>query len=1077
MKRLYFYLSLMVLALCAACMAVSCSGDKKTSGESLTQLKEGFATPPREARPYLWWHWMNGNITKDGIRKDLEWMSRIGIGGFHHFDAAIGVPPIVKNRLVYMKDDWKDAFRYAIALGDSLGFEMTVASSPGWSCTGGPWVTPEDAMKKFVWREMRLQGGTAFSGPLPEPFEVSGNFQNIANSAKERLYADIAVLAVKEPEEDVPLLGMDVKVTSSGGTFTLEQLANEDLSDGVLLTGNPAEGFAWITYEFPEPVSFRAVSSAEGRVRHWPYLFPASLDVSLEKSDDGVTFTEVTKIPSTSCGHSTASFPAATAKYFRLKAMGRPLKVAEFNLYPVGRIHLAEEKAGFCAPHDIHDFPTVTDGPCASEVIDVTEHVSEDGVLTWDVPEGNWKILRLGYSLTGHKNGPAPAEATGLEVDKLDPGAWSRYFHTYIDMYKEATGGMIGEKGIQYILTDSYEAGCQNWTPDMPAAFKERRGYDPLPWLPVLTGEIIGSVEQSEAFLRDFTVTIADLYAANYDQLTDIVKEYGMKGRYSESHECGRAYIADGMDVKRTSSIPMGACWIDAGSASMAAADIRESASVAHIYGQNLVAAESLTAHGTATTAYQYSPRILKNTADWELANGLNRFVIHESAHQPLDSMFPGLGLGPYGQWFNRHETWAEQATAWTDYMARSCYMLQRGQAVADILVYYGEDSNVCAQASTSEMPDYIPEGYNYDYAGPSVIRMASARKGRLVAGKMTYNVLYLNKNVTRMSTDILRKLLSLAEGGVTICGHTPVAPAGLMDNPEEWDALCAKLKAAKNVRLEETPAQALSALGILPDVSFDAAEDIRFVHRHLRAAEIYWVDRPGDTGKTLDVSFRIAGKTPQVWHPETGKIEDVTYRTEEGRTVVRLDFVPDDAVFVVFSGRGAAPSAEVVPAAVTASAEVAAPWNVRFQQERGAPESAVFEQLISYPESDDPGIRYFSGTAVYTNTFTLDAVPEGKALFLNLGKVRELACVSVNGQDCGILWKEPYRVDISAAVKAGENTLEVTVVNPWTNRLIGDKQPDCKEKIAFTSYEWFKADSPLHEAGLIGPVCLETVE
>lgn len=1051
---------------------------QKPAGESLAQLEEGFANPPREARPYLWWHWMNGNITKDGIRKDLLWMDSIGIGGFHHFDAAIGVPQIVEKRLIYMKDDWKDAFKYAIALGDSLGMEMTVASSPGWSCTGGPWVTPDDAMKKLVWRTSYLKGGETFSGKLPEPFDTPGRFQNLPTGGySDPYYRDIAVLALKVPAEDIPLSAMDAKVTSSGGTFTLEQLSNEDLADGSILPEDK-KGFAWIAYEFPEPVSFRAVSTMDSRTRNWPYLFPASLDVSLEKSDDGVNYTEVVKVPSTSCTRSTVSFPEARAKFFRLKVnnTGRPGSViSEFNLYPVGRVHHAEEKAGFCAPHDIHDYPTETDGSFASEVRDLTADV-KDGVLTWDVPEGNWKVLRIGYSLTGHKNGPAPEEATGLEVDKLDPGAWSRYFHNYLDMYKEATGGLIGERGIQYILTDSYEAGCQNWTPTMVEEFRQRRGYDLTPWLPVLTGEIVESVQKSEAFLRDWTVTIADLYAANYDRINGIVKEYGMKGRYSEAHECGRVYIADGMDVKRTATVPMAACWIDAGSASMAAADIRESASVAHIYGQNLVAAESLTAHGTSNNAYSYSPRVLKHMADWEMANGVNRFVIHESAHQPLDSLFPGLGLGPYGQWFNRHETWAGQAKAWTDYLARSCYMLQRGKAVADILVYYGEDSNVCGEVSVSEMPGFIPKGYNYDYAGPTVVKdLLKVKDGRLEAGGMEYSVLYLDKNVGRMSEQVLARLAELAENGARICGHTPVAPAGMMDDEGRWNSLLERLKAGTNVHLEEPIGEVLASAMIQPDVEFAKEENINFVHRTLPGTDIYWINRPSAEGCNLDMTFRMKGRVAKVWHPETGKIEEVSYRTEGGRTVVSLDLAPDDAVFVVFSGKDEDGSCTVEPSAYTLAATPAGPWKVEFQEGRGAPASAVLESLGSLTESADPGIKYFSGRAVYTNTFSLGAVPEGADVVLDLGEVRDIAVVKVNGKECGTLWKLPYRTDISEAVKEGENTLEVTVVNPWHNRLVGDKQPDCGKAVGFTSYTFFDKDSPLIPSGLVGPVTIET--
>ena len=1070
MKKAFILIASAAILLAAA---TSCTGGKGSSGESLADLKAGFADPPREARPYLWWHWMNGNVTKDGIRKDLLWMDSIGIGGFHHFDAAIGVPQIVENRLVYMKDDWKDAFKYAIALGDSLGMEMTVASSPGWSCTGGPWVTPEDAMKKLVWREMRLQGGEKFSGNLPEPFKVAGGIQDKPAGTPEEYYQDIAVLALKVPADDIPLSAMDVKVTCSGGDFTLAQLAGEEISDGKLLTPD-ASGNAWITYEFPEPASFRAVSTVDGRVRNWPYLFPAAWNVVLEKSDDGVDFSEVTKVPSTSCGRSTVSFPEAKARFFRLRidhAGRRGAVVSEFNLYTTGRITHSEEKAGFSSPHDIHDYRTVTDGEFVSEVIDLTDKVN-GGALEWDVPEGNWKVLRIGYSLTGHKNGPAPEEATGLEVDKLDPGAWSRYFHNYLDMYKEATGGLIGERGIQYILTDSYEAGCQNWTPSMPQEFLSRRGYDLIRWLPVLTGEIVGSVDESEAFLRDWTVTIADLYAANYDRINDIVKEYGMKGRYSESHECGRAYIADGMDVKRTATVPMAACWIDAGSASMAAADIRESASVAHIYGQNLVAAESLTAHGTGANAYKYSPRTLKTTADWEMAHGVNRFIIHESAHQPLDSVFPGLGLGPYGQWFNRHETWAGKAKAWTDYLARSCYMLQRGKAVADILVYYGEDSNVCAQASTSVLPDFIPAGYNYDYAGPTVLKdVLKARKGRIVAGNMEYSVLYLDRNAARMSVPVLSKLVALASKGVAICGHAPEAPSGLMDDAEKWDSLKSKLEACPNVRFGETLYNVLTGTGVLPDIVYHPEETLHFVHRRLPAADIYWVSRPAQEGKSMEVVFRQAGKDVQVWHPETGAAENVSYRTEGEQTVVSLDLVPDDAVFVVFSGKAEGDSKEVAKPAVESSAGIGGSWTVRFQEGRGAPATAVFESLASYTESDDPGIKYFSGTAEYSNTFTLDVIPEGTQVLLDLGTVRELASVKVNGEDCGTVWKEPYRVDISAAVKVGANTLEVAVVNPWINRLIGDTQPGCDHPVGFTSYKFFTPDNPLHPAGLIGPV------
>ncbi|MBQ7988270.1 MAG: glycoside hydrolase family 2 [Bacteroidaceae bacterium] len=1047
--------------------------DSSVRNESLEQMELHFASPPAEAKPRLWWHWMNGNITLDGIRKDLLWMHDAGIGGFQHFDAAIGVPTVVKERLAYMSDGWKDAFRYAIALGDSLDMEMAIPCCPGWSTTGGPWVEPEDAMKKIVWKEMRVAGGSKVSVPLPPPFSKAGYFQNLVYSGEE-YYEDIAVVALRMPEEDRPVQEMSVSVTSSSnGDFTIEQLANDDLTDGIVLPQNADGGPAWIQLEFPQPTAFRAVSTCDGRVRPWPYNIGPSMNVTLEKSDDGNVFTEVARIPSTACHRSTVSFPEARARFFRLRVDNEEVRISEFRLYQTGRVNHAEEKAGFASPHDIHDFPTVTDGDFATEVINLTNHVT-NGMLVWDAPEGNWKVLRIGWSLTGRKNGPAPAEATGLEVDKLNPEAWTNFFHHYLDMYKETCGDLFGARGIRYLLSDSYEGECQNWTPDMMREFRERRGYDLLHWLPVLTGEVVESIEKTEAFLWDWNVTIAELYAENYDLLDQIIKKYGMVGRYSEAHECGRAYVSDGMDVKRSSAIPMGACWIDAGSPTMAAADIRESASVAHIYGQNLVAAESLTANGTPATAYKYTPRSLKKAADWEMAHGVNRFVIHESAHQPYDSIFPGLGLGPYGQWFNRHETWASQARCWTDYMARSCYMLQQGQAVADILIYYGEDSNVCSQYGNG-LPDFIPTGYNYDYAGPTVLKdLLKVKGGKLKAGMMDYRVLYLGKNVERMSVDVLQCIVKLAEDGAVICGHTPQRPASMMDDSLVWNRLRQRLCKGRNVYLEKPLDEVLAVCGIQPDVEYDRADwspNIRFVHRHTKKAEIYWINRYEEKGKTMEFSFRQSGLRPRLWHPETGKTEDVSYRMEAGRTTVRLDLVPEDAVFVVFAGRADKDTVKLKKTETQIAAKLIGPWNVTFQKERSAPESAIFDTLYSFTNHPDPGIKYFSGAAVYASTFFLKGNPSEGDILIDLGEVCDLARVRLNGTDCGVVWKQPYRLSITEAVRSGENQLEVTVWNPWHNRLVGDVQPDCEHPITYTSNAFFNAQSPLLPAGLLGPV------
>lgn len=1103
--KLLLTLSACGLLLSAGCGRTETGYSEKDSQTSLAALQAGWENPPQGARPRVWWHWMNGNITREGISKDLGWMARIGLGGVHNFDAAMQTPDIVSRRLIYMDAGWQDAFGHAVRTADSLGLEFTVASAPGWSSTGGPWVEPKDAMKRLVWRTVEVPGGrvdTAF----PKPFSQAGAFQNGAaagrgTGARIDFYEDVAVIAVKIPETQKTLSELGARVTSSGGRFTLEQLTDGDIANGSLLPSDTRNGFAWIQYEFPQDVTVRSVTltgAGGGGFGGGPAT------ASLESSTDGKHFTKVCDLRGGSVSQTTLTVPPTAARYFRVCflnprpqggdpfGMGAPARrapqgtvVSELALYPYTRVTRFEDKAGFSAAANLTAVPTPASDeafPAPDDVIDVTEHF-RDGRLRWDAPAGRWRIYRFGYSLTGKQNHPAPLEATGLEVDKLDPVAWDKYFHTYLDMYRKASGGRMGAHGVQYVLTDSYEAECETWTPAMFSAFREKRGYDLTAWMPVLAGEVIGSPAQSDAFLFDWRATLGELLADNYSRISEIAREdYGMLGRYTESHEGGRAYVGDGMDLKRTAEVPMSAMWVTAPWLPMTPdgeidrstydADDKESASVAHIYGQNVAAAESMTAPGQGGLAYSYHPGNLKFIADIELSNGINRFVIHESAHQPDDVHVPGLSLGGIGQWFNRHDTWAEMAGAWVDYLSRSCFMLQAGQNVADVLYYYGEDSNVTAQFARA--PQTI-SGYQWDYCSPdALIHEISCRDGRLVAGSgASYRVLFMDRNVEYMSLPVLRKIAELAREGAWIGGPRPAHPASLTDDAAEFARLVAQTWDGGLANVVETGslAELLKRAGLSPDAAYP--EGMKFLHRTLPSAEIYWLNKPSHEARSVEVSFRVSGLVPQLWHPEDGRVEAAAYRTEGGRTVVEIPMVPDDAVFVVFAGQG--PAAQTLPARTeTVLQVVGAPWEVRFQEKRGAPATASFARLASYTESADPGIRYFSGVASYVNTLTVDAV-EGDAV-LDLGCVKDLAEVYVNGQYCGTAWKEPYRVDVSRALKPGENTLEVRVANTWPNRLIGDEQPGAK-RVAWTDSRPYRASDALRPAGLLGPVKLVGIQ
>jgi hypothetical protein len=1086
-------------------------------------LKSGFENPPEGARPRVWWHWMNGNITKEGIKLDLEWMQRAGLGGFQNFDASMMTPKVVENRLAYMTPEWKDAFKYATTLADQLHLEMAIAGSPGWSETGGPWVPAKEAMKKYVWSETRIEGGKPFTGTLAHPPSNTGAFQNLGiedlgdmlggGFNAPEYYADSAVIAYQEAATDVPL--GEAKMTTSSGTIDPALLSDGDLVKTVSLPMAQTMGEkAWVQYEFAQPQTIRALTIVAGKKGPLDAFLPPGGESgrALEASDDGQNFRVVLDIPKGGSTEHTVSFAPVTAKYFRVTFKTQPAPpnlfadmglpsapppkdhlIAELVLHPGARVNRFEEKAAFNPVWDTYalatgDF-TPEDAIKKGEVIDLTSKMSADGTLDWTPPAGHWVVLRFGYSLLGITNHPATKEATGLEVDKLNREFVKHYMDGYLDSYKETVGAdEMGKKGIRYVITDSWEAGAQNWTDHMIEEFTKRRGYDPKPWMPVLAGHIVESAQASDQFLWDLRKTIADLTADDhYGQVEDSLKERGM-GHYGESHESGRTFIADGMEVKKLDDIPMSAMWVQKPGVNKPTygynADDRESASVAHIYGQNVAAAESMTSCDPST-AWAWSPATLKPTADQEFLNGINRFVIHESAHQPLVGKAPGLTLGPCGQWFNRNETWAEQANVWTRYLARNSFLLQQGRFAADVLYFYGEDSNVTALFAGSA-PD-VPEGYNFDYINADGLIHELSVSGENITTKsgMSYRVLALDKYSKHMSLPVLRAIHKLVEQGAVVAGEKPTDTPSLADDAAEFKKLNDELFGSGSgvqsvgkgkVYAGQNAEAALKALNVAPDFEYGKpanGQQVLFVHRKLADGDLYFVDNRGDSETSFDATFRVGGKAPELWYSETGKTAAASFTIAEGRTTVPLHLEPWGTVFVVFR-KPTSETSHAAPKLVdTELATLNGPWSVAFQPDRGAPASITLDKLIPWNESSDKGVKYYSGAGTYTKT--IQAQPgwfkKGARVWLDLGDVKNLAVVTVNGKELGTVWHAPYRVDATAAMKPGANEVSVKVINAWVNRLVGDKQPDATTKYTFSTWNTYKADTPLLASGLIGPV------
>jgi hypothetical protein len=1106
------YLVSLLLASAAVVVPASAGSDA---------LLNGFRTPPSSARPGVGWPWMNGNVTKDGIDKDLQWMHRVGISSVGLGSAAIDTPTVVEKRLEYLTPEWKDAFRYAIGEAARLGISVGTGAAPGWSMTGGPWVAPEQSMKKLVWSATPVEGGKAFRGVLPQPPDVIGPIQNAPwfgdhpptpKTANLHFYRDAVVLAYRATVEEPKI----ATAATSSGKIDPMQLIDGDLSKGFVLAPATDDADVFVSVKYKKPTAIQGVTLG--------MIVPQALGykVVVEASDDGeawrhvADFPQVAQLQRMQMGEQTIGFPPVTARHFRLVLKANPpipvsfrpkedaapglvgnnskpppkraYDIREVAFRAAATVHEFEKKAMFAAPP--RDFYTIAGtreigqstaiDPAA--VIDLTGKMKADGTLDWTPPAGKWVVLRLGYSPVGKENHPAPPEATGLEADKLNPAHMRAYAENYIDFYRTVTGpDLIGKKGLTSIGLGSTEISEQNWTESIIAEFKAARGYDPTPYLPALTGMMVKSPDASDKFLYDWRRTVDGLLArAEYEEFCKVVHEKGLKcgGQALENH---RPTFGDDMDMRHWYDSVGAAMWTynsDKFPAMLAyEADIQGAASAAHIYGANIVNMESLTSD---LQPWYWSPRDTKKWIDLIFALGGNKLGIHTSVHQPIDKA-PGLSLGPFGQFFNRHETWAEMAKPWLDYLARASYLLQQGKYAGDIVYFYGQEAPIVSLWGNKRV-EGVPSGYAFDFANEDVLLNRLSVDGGQLATEtgMRYRVLYLGGSSGKMTLTALKKIRALAEAGAVVVGKRPSESPSLADDPAAFQAECdavfgkdgaahalGKGRVFPSGALEE----AFGVIGVTPDFAWDRTDvKLLYIHRKLADGEIYFVSNREDKPVDVTATFRVDGRQPELWDAMSGKASPVSYKIAGGHAVVPLSLPANGSTFVVFR-KAAKPLSQTVKATVeTPVTSITGAWTVAFQPDRGAPASITLPSLSPWNENNDPGVKYFSGIATYTKAFTVPAKGAG-SYALDLGSVKDLAEVKLNGRPLGTVWTTPYRLDITKVLKPGKNVLEVKVANLWVNRLIGDAQPDAKQKYTFTIIPTYRADAPLKSSGLLGPV------
>lgn len=1093
-------------SLCATSAPAQVAVASPAPGQSVTApvsdddvLLEGFRQPPQEARPQVWWHLMNGNVTKEGMELDLAWLARMGIGGVHAFSGALFEPTVVPHPLPFMSEGWRDAFKYAVGRAHALGMEVTIAGSPGWSQTGGPWVMPRDAMKKFVWSETRIEGGRTVRATLAALPKTTGPLQAApALKASKLKVVPIAsgagpVIAFPIPDERGALPQYTI------GGMRLDTLADAplDLTRETKIPLDPS-GATPIQVDFARVATVRALTLAMN--------VPMPFDVSASR--DGKTFTRVGsyEVPEgeAPAPQQTVAFEAVQARVMRV-TLRRPapprglpgvpvstaapptsaiVRLLRFSELP--RISRFEAKAGF-EPTVAADTAPESTGIDPALVIDLTDKTSADGTLEWKAPPGVWKVVRFGWTLTGQANAPAEPEATGLEVDKLDRTAVKRYIDDYLDRYRQGVGVPLGPTGISGLLTDSWEAGVQNWTPALLSDFKRLRGYDPLPWLPALAGYVVKNAGASDAFLADYRQTLKDLVVANhYAVLREAAHARGMTYYTEVQGDLPRA-ISDGLTAKGQSDIPTAEYWYRAFTADPGqpplVVDLKEASSAAHLYGRKLAAAESLTM-AALSDPWSTAPNMLKPVADRIFALGINRILIHDSHHQPFIDKKPGLQLGIFGQWFNRNETWAEQARPWSDYLARTSFLLQQGQYVADIAYLYGEQQSL-TDIFNHKFNEAVPKGYGFDYMDAATLRSKLEIRGGDITtpSGMHYRVLYLSPDATRLSLDYLRQLRDLVAAGATLVGTRPAGKLGLGGSDAEFAAIADALwpqsgsldlrfGKGRVLRTADLGA-ALELLGMRPDVEIPAGADLMTLHRRTGDSDIFFVSNQAARPLDAPLRFRVTGRVPEWWSPETGKVQPLAYEDDGVRTAVSLNLEGEQAGFVVFRRAGRSPVQRPQPRATLATLALDGAWDVAFEPGRGAPPKARFEALHDWSKDAAQGIRYFSGAATYSRAIHVPRSMKAKGrILLDLGEVRELASVSVNGRPVATAWHAPYRVDITRNVHAGRNLLEIKVTNLWVNRLIGDRQPGATP-IAYAPQSTYRASSKLLPSGLIGPVTI----
>jgi len=1063
------------------CLFIGC---QKNNTEVTSQsLEADFMNPPDSIQTSVYWYWLSDHLSEEGVIKDLQAMKKAGINRAFIGNIGMSDESFKPGNVKFYSEEWWKILHAALKTAAQLNIEIGIFNSPGWSQSGGPWVKPEQAMRYLASSTTLIIGGQRTNIILEKP---KGDFQ------------DVKVIAYPAINTENSLLSnINTKITSISTNLPVQNLIDGNRNTEVIFGSKMNE----VIFDFIVNKEFTMRS-----LKIYPSYHPINCIAKLEAEKNGVykmlsTFNIDRYNPELQVGFDpyapvVISTPKTVARKFRLTLTDVPQNsgIQEIAISSMPVIERYPEKTlakMYQQPipewneYQWPDQPITDDQSLIidpAKVIDISRYLSGDS-LVWDAPKGNWVVMRMGMAPTGVTNTPARPEATGLETDKMSKKHIEEHFNAFLG---EIIRRIPAEdrKTWKVIVADSYETGGQNFTDDFIEIFKKRYNYDPVPFLPAYNGIVVHNEDVSNRFLWDLRRLISDKVAYDYvGGLRDVAHKHGLTTWLENYGHWG--FPGEFLQYGGQSDEIGGEFWSEG---TLGHVENRAASSCGHIYGKTKISAESFTAAGGG---YHRYPALMKQRGDLFFTEGINNTLLHVYISQPYEDKEPGVNAW-FGNEFNRKNTWFSHLYLFISYLKRVNFMLQQGLNIADAAYFIGED----APKMTGIIDPALPKGYQFDFVNAEVIeKYMKVKNGLLTLPSGTqYRILVLPKLET-MRPELLKKIQSLIENGAVVLGSAPKRSPSYENYPEAdievkqtaqnlWSKINPEKKYANigkgmlinGMNMEE----AFALINCAPDCKTASSDPVLYNHRSTNGMEIYFISNQKEKKIEFNSEFRVKGMQPELWNPVTGSIRKLpAYSQTETGTIIPMQLDAFESAFIVFRSASENktfstdlkmnyPDPQVIDTLNKA-------WTLIFDKSKRGPENPVtIGNLIDISTSENPDIKYYSGTILYQTTFNLASKPKDKRLYINLNDLSAMATIKINGKYAGGVWTAPYRVDITDYVNSGKNKIEIELVTTWANRLIGDqKLPEEQRKTWLTAQVW-KASDPLFKSGLIGPVLIE---